>query len=421
LELLVLFLLTVLNGVLAMSETAIVAVRKTRLEQLADAGDTRARTALELANHPNRFLSTVQIGITLVGILAGAFGGATIAESLEDQFDTVPAFEPYSEGISVALVVLLTTYLSLVIGELAPKRLALQSPERIAALVAKPMQLLSRVSAPVVKILSVSTDLLLGLLRVSPSEEPPVTEDDVRAMIRVGTETGIFETAEQDMVAGVLSLGDQRVSAIMTPRTEITWLNLDDSDEENRRKIIQCPHSRMPVCRGGLDNVVGILRAKHVLNRCLDGQPFDIQATLYEPLFVPESRLASKALELLKQTRRHMVLVVGEHGGIEGLVTLQDILEEIVGDIERPQAVQREDGSWLLDGLLPVNELKEILRVKELPGESDGHYETLGGFVMTYLGHIPSASDHFEWNGLYFEVVDMDGRRVDKVLVQHKP
>ncbi len=419
-ELLILFLLTVVNGILAMSELAVVSARKLRLEQMAQAGDTGARAALELANHPNRFLSTVQIGITLVGIFAGAFGGATIAESLEERLDTVPSLAPYSEGISVGVVVLLTTYLSLVIGELAPKRLALQNPERVAAMVAKPMTILSRASAPAVKILSVSTDVLLRLLNVPPSSEPPVTEAEIRALIEQGAEVGIFETAEQDMVAGVFSLGDQRVSAIMTPRTEITWLDLNDSDEENRRKISECSHSRFPVCRGGLDNIVGIVRAKEVLNRCLEGQPFDLTALAYEPLFVPESRPVSKVLELFKQTKRHMVVVIGEHGGVEGLVTMQDILEEIVGDIEQPQAVQREDGSWLLDGLLPVNELKEILQIKALPGEEEDHYETLGGFVMAYLGRIPSPADHFEWNGIYFEIVDMDGRRVDKVLVQQK-
>jgi putative hemolysin len=421
-ELLILFLLTVVNGVLALSELAVVSARKLRLEHMAEAGDTGARAALELANHPNRFLSTVQIGITLVGIFAGAFGGATIAENLEERLDTVPPLEPYSEGISVGLVVLLTTYLSLVIGELVPKRLALQNPERVAVMVAKPMTILSQISAPAVKILSVSTDLLLRLLGVSQSDEPPVTEAEIRALIQQGAEAGIFDSAEHDMVAGVFSLGDQRVSAIMTPRTEITWLDLNDSDEENQRTIIECPHSRLPVCRGGLDNIVGIVRAKEVLNRCLAGQPFDLAALVYEPPFVPESRPVSKVLELFKQTKRHMVLVIGEHGGVEGLVTMQDILEEIVGDIEQVLAVQREDGSWLLDGLLTMNELIEILQIKELPDEEEGHYETLGGFVMARLGYIPSAADHFEWNGIYFEIVDMDGLRVDKVLVQqNKP
>jgi putative hemolysin len=421
-ELLILFLLTIVNGILALSELAVVSARKLRLEHMAKAGNTGARAALELANHPNHFLSTVQIGITLVGIFAGAFGGATIAESLEERLDTVPPLEPYSEGISVGLVVLLTTYLSLVIGELVPKRLALQNPERVAALVAKPMAILSRISAPAVKILSVSTDVLLRLLGASQSDEPPVTEAEIRALIQQGTEAGIFEAAEHEMVAGVFSLGDQRVSAIMTPRTEITWLDLDDSDEENERKIIECPHSRLPVCRGGLDHIVGIVRAKEVLNRCLAGQPFDLAALAYEPLFVPESRPVSKVLELFKQTKRHMVLVIGEHGGVEGLVTMQDVLEEIVGDIEQALAVQREDGSWLLDGLLPMNDLIGLLQIKELPGEEEGHYETLGGFVMARLGYIPSPADHFEWNGIYFEIVDMDGRRVDKVLVQrNKP
>jgi putative hemolysin len=417
-EILIVLLLAVVNGVLAMSEIAIVSARKSRLQVLAEAGDERAQTALELADNPNRFLSTVQVGITLIGVLTGAFGGATVAESLEDSLDRIPALEPYSEGISVGIVVLVTTYLSLVVGELVPKRLALQSPERLAMLVAKPMHTLSVATTPVVKLLSISTDVILRLMGAKPSEEPYVTEDDIRAMIHQGAETGILEEAERDMVAGVFSLDDQRAGAIMTPRTEINWIDVDDSAEEIRRKIAQYPHSRLPVGRGSLDNVIGVIRAKDILNRFLDEQPFDLQAAVHEPLFVPESRPVSKVLELFKRTRRHMALVIGEHGGIEGLVTIHDILEEIVGDIEKPQAVQREDGSWLLDGLLPVNELKEILQVKALPDEDDHDYETLGGFVMSYLGYVPSAADHFEWNGLSFEIVDMDGRRVDKVLVQ---
>jgi putative hemolysin len=422
-EVLAIFLLIIINGILAMSEIAVVSARKTRLQQWAEGGNAKARAALELANDPNQFLATIQIGITLVGILAGAFGGATIAEELAAILNNIPWLAPYSDPLSLALVVLVITYLSLVVGELVPKRLALNNPERLATAIATPMQLLSRVAYPAVHLLGLSTELLLRTLGVKPSTEPPVTEEEIRALIEQGTQAGMIEEAEQEMVERVFRLGDRRVSAVMTPRTEIVWLDREASAEEIRHTITTSAHSRFLVADGSLDNVLGVVHAKDLLAHILGEQTVDLTATLQQPLYVPESMRALKVLELFKQSGTHIALVIDEYGGIQGLVTPSDILEAIVGDLPEageqlePLAVQREDGSWLLDGMLPVDEFKDLFDLVELPGEDQGIYQTLAGFVIMQLGRIPAVSDYFEWEGLKIEVVDMDGNRVDKVLV----
>jgi putative hemolysin len=422
-EALVIFLLIILNGVFAMSEIAVVSARKARLQQWAEAGDAKARAALELANAPNQFLSTVQIGITLIGILAGAFGGATIARELNARLSSIPLFAPYSHALSLAIVVAITTYLSLIVGELVPKRLALNNPERLAAAIAGPMRALSRVAYPVVHLLGLSTDFVLRMLGTKPSTEPPVTEEEIRALIEQGARTGMFEEAEREMVERVFRLGDRRVGAVMTPRTEIVWLDRDAAPEEIRRTITESAHSRFLVAQESLDNVLGVVHAKDLLAHCLAGQSVDVTTTLQQPLYVPESMAALKVLELFKQSRTHIALAVDEYGGIQGLVTPNDILEAIVGDlpaageVAEPLALQREDGSWLLDGMLPVDEFKALFHLGFLPGQDQGVYNTLAGFVIMQLGRIPTAADSFEWGGLRIEVVDMDGNRVDKVLV----
>lgn len=421
-EALVIILLLIANGVLAMSEIAIVSSRKVRLQERADRGDAKARAALELANAPNEFLSTVQIGITLVGILAGAFGGATIAETLAGMLVRIPWLAPYSEAIGVGVVVLCITYLSLIIGELVPKRLALNDPELIASNIAGPMRGLSAVTRPVVRLLTASTNLVLRVLGVRPSSEPPVTEEELAVLIEQGTRAGVFQEAEQDMMTGVLRLADRQVGVIMTPRTEITWLDVNDPPDELGRKIAASGHSRFPVSQDSLDNMVGIVQAKDLSTRLLAGQPVDLRAIAQSPLYVPETKPVLQVIELFRKTRMHIALVIDEYGGLLGLVTINDILEDIVGDLpsvgepDQPSAVRREDGSWLLEGLMPVDEIQELLRL-ELPEESRGGYRTLGGLMMAHLGRIPSVSDHFEWAGFRFEVVDMDGHRVDKVLV----
>ncbi|MEH2235676.1 hemolysin family protein [Nostoc sp.] len=426
-EILIILVLIIANGVFSMSEMAIVSARKVRLQQLANQGDPKAKVALKLAESPNHFLSTVQVGISLIGILTGAFGGATIASRLAIYVKRVPLLAPYSEPLSFGIVVLLITYFSLIVGELVPKRLALNNPERIASIVAIPMQALAAIASPVVFLLSASTDLILRVLGITASTEPQVTEEEIKILIEQGTEAGTFEEAEQDMVERVFRLGDRPVSYLMTPRPDIVWLDLDDSAEENRQKMVDSAYSRYPICQAGLDNVLGVIPVTDLLARSFRGEPLDLTVGLRQPVFVPESTRGLKVLELFKQTITHMALVVDEYGVIQGLVTLNDIMSEIVGDVpstdgqDQPQAVQREDGSWLLDGMLPVEEFLELFGMEEWQSDERGSYQTLGGFVITNLGRIPAAADYFEWQSMRIEVMDMDGNRVDKVLVIPKP
>ncbi|MEG3436986.1 hemolysin family protein [Pannus brasiliensis CCIBt3594] len=422
-EILVILLLVLLNAVFALSEIAIVSARKIRLEQLAR-DDKRAEVALRLANDPNQMLSTVQIGITLVGIFAGAYGGANLSANVAEFLEGIPILAPYSKALGLGLVVLCITYLSLVIGELVPKRLGLSNPEKIAILVARPLDWLSKIVAPIVNLLGFSTNLILRSLGININTiEAPITEEELKIMLKQGTEAGTFEEAEQDMVERVLELGDRRVSQIMTTRPDIVWLDLEDSAEINRSKVIETHYTRFPVCQGSLDEVLGVIEVTDLLSDCLTGQGFDLTKALQQPLFVPESTRGLKVLELFQQTGRHNALVVDEYGVIQGVVTRKDILEAIVGDLPRlediddAQIVRREDGTWLLDGTLAIEDFKDLFEIEELPGEKQGNYHTLGGFVITHLGRIPNAADHFEWERLRFEVVDMDGNRVDKILV----
>ncbi|MBF2064747.1 MAG: HlyC/CorC family transporter [Calothrix sp. C42_A2020_038] len=425
-EILIIFLLVLANGIFVMSELAIVSARKVRLQQLAERGDTKARVALNLASSPNQFLGTVQIGITLLTILTGAYAEDAIAKRILPFLNPIVLSPAYKQEFAKVLGIVIITYITLVLGELVPKRLALNHPELIASITAIPMQMLSRITTPIVYLLSGSTDSVLRLLGIQPSREPQVTEEEIRVLIEQGTEEGTFEEAEQDMVERVFRLGDRPVSALMTPRPDIVWLDLEDSVEENRQKIIDSGYSRYPVCQGGLDNVLGVLPVTDLLARSFTGQAMDLTVGLRQPVFVPESTRGLKVLEMFKQTVMHMALVVDEYGVIQGLVTLNDILIEIVGDVpsvdgeEDPQIIQREDGSWLLDGMLAVDEFMELFDIEELRSQDRGSYQTLGGFVITHLGRIPSAADHFEWQNMRFEVMDMDGNRVDKVLVVPK-
>ncbi len=425
-EILFIVLLILLNGLFAMSEMAVVSSRKARLQQRANEGDDNARAALDLANAPNDLLSTVQVGITLIGILAGAFGGATIAEELALALHTLPLplLTPYADAIALGVVVLVITFFSLIIGELVPKRLALNHPERIAAFVAKPMRMLAIMSTPVVRLLGFSTDLVLGMLRMRASTEPPITEEEIKVLMEQGTRAGMFEEAEQDMVERVFSLGNRRINTIMTPRTQVAWLDFDDPLHETLLKMTASVHSRFPVGQGTLDNFLGIVHVKDLMLHSLAGKPMDLKSALHHPLFVPESMHILKVLELFKKSGTHIGMVVDEYGDIHGLITLNDVLEAIVGGMpsiaesEEPLAVQRSDGSWLVDGMMPVDEFRERMDiVGTLPGEESRHYHTLGGFVMTYLGRVPATADRFEWGDMHFEVMDMDGNRVDKILV----
>jgi len=381
-EALLIILLILVNGVFSMSELAIVSARKVRLEQWAKEGNAKARAALRLIASPTNFLSTVQIGITLIGILSGALGGATVAQTLQQSFDAVPLLQPYSKTLSFAIVVGIITYLSLVVGELVPKRLAMSNAEQIACAVAPPMRFLANIGTPVVYLLSISTEALLSLLGIQVTEESQVTEEEIKVMIAQGAESGMFEEAEHDMVERVFRLGDRPIKSLMSPRTEIDWLDVD---------------------------------------------PIDLVKVSSPPLYVAETASALSVLEQFKQSGDRVAMVTDEYGGVEGIVTLTDLLEAIVGDLPSndrqgdPDAMQREDGSWLIDGMISSDRLKEILEVEELPYEKEHNYHTLGGLMMTYLRHIPMVGEHFTWERMRFEVVDMDGNRVDKVLVNLSP
>ncbi|HLO15925.1 MAG TPA: hemolysin family protein [Anaerolineales bacterium] len=413
--------LLIINSILIMAETALLSSRKARLQNDLNQGDERAGIALKLTENPNQFLSVTQIGITTIDLLLGALTGSTLGVWIDAQLSRYPALEPYSSIIGLLLGVVPITYLSLVLGDLVPKRLALRDPEGVSAMFARIMMFFTRLFSPFVKFLSFSTESMLRIMGVKVSEEPPVTEEEIQLLIDQGTQAGVFEEAEQDMVEGVFSLGDQRVYSLMTPRPDIVWLDIDDSIEEIRQKIAECDLSRFPVRQGSLDAIVGIVKARDILVQSLNSEPIVLKNLLKPAFFVPETMLASRALEILKEKGTDILLVIDEFGALQGLLTINDILEEIVGEMEidEPQAMQRQDGSWLLDGMLEIDEFKEIFSLPPLPHEDE--YETLSGFVMMSLGRVPQPTDHFEWHGLNFEVMDMDGRRVDKVLVTTLP
>lgn len=420
-EIALIIILIAVNAALSMSEAALVASRKARLQQQAGEGNKSSALALKLIEDPNIFLSAIQIGITLIGVLNGAVGGATISKSLAIALQNVPYIGEFSEEIALGIVVVIITILTIWLGELVPKRLGLNTPEKIAQAVAGPMLFLSKVFSPLIKLMSGATNFVLRVIGVNPSSEPPVTEEEIHLLISQGKQAGVFQEAEQEMVEGVFSLGDSRVYSLMTPRTEVVWLDIADTIEEVREKIANCPFSRFPVRQDSLETILGIVKSRDLLLASLSGKEFDLKSLLKPAFFIPETMFASRALELFKEKNTELLLVVDEFGGLQGLLTINDILEEIVGamEFEEPQATQRQDGSWLLDGMLEVDEFKELFNFNSLPHEDE--YETLSGFTMTLLGRVPQPSDNFEWNGYRFEVMDMDGRRVDKLLVTTLP
>lgn len=426
-EITIIVLLVLGNGLLAMAELAIVSVRKGRFRKLAEQGDVRARAALDLADAPNRFLSTVQVGITLIGILAGAFGGATLARAIAAGLQPFAAVAPYGEAIGIGAVVLGITLLSVVVGELVPKRIAMSNPLGTALALARPMRRLSLLANPIVRFLSFATDQVLRLFGVTSKSEPPVTEEEVRALIDQGQRAGVFFPTEKELVERALVLDTLRAGDLMTPRARIVWLNVADADDVNWRKIVTNAHSYFPVYDRHRDKVLGLVSVKALwANLALAGSA-KLKDLLVEPLFVPVSMSALKLLEAFKQSRKHVALVSDEFGTVQGLVTLVDVLEELVGDFpayDEPREtgiVRREDGSWLVDGTLELEALKRLLAVNQLPGELDEEFQTLGGFVLTQLQRIPCEGDHFLASGFRFEVADMDGHRVDKVLIQRPP
>jgi putative hemolysin len=422
-EIFIIFLLLLANGLFAMAEIAVVSSRKGRLKKLADEGSAKAKAALALALEPTRFLSTVQIGITLVGILAGAYGGATYADKVAAMVARLPALEPYSHAIGLFLVVGAITYFTLVFGELVPKRAALNNPERKAMLVAGPMNTVSRLASPFVWLLTFSTNLVLKVLGLNREPEVPPSEEEVSHLIEQGTTAGVFHKSERAMVEGVLRLDERPVTDIMTRRNRVVWLNIADPDEVNWRKIVASGHSHFPVYEGTRDNVLGLVAVKALWANAAIGLESRLRNHLTPPLFVPETINAVQLLETFKKSGKHLALVTDEFGGIQGLVSLIDVMEAIVGDLPEPgdrrgpDAVQREDGSWLVDGAMAVADLQRRFILGPLPRENEEAYATLGGFVLDRLGHIPRPGEAFAWGGWRFEVMDMDRNRVDKVLV----
>ena len=427
-DIVLLLFLILLNGFLAMSEIAVVSARKVRLQKLADEGSPGAQSALALSNEPSTFLSTVQVGITSVGILSGAIGETALADPLTVWLAGFALLEPYARGIAMTIVVAGLTYFSVVIGELVPKQLGLLAPEKTALLIAAPMNMLARITRPAVWLLSASSTSLLRLMGAVRQDEPPVTDEEIKVLMEQGSEAGVFHASEQAIVSNVLRLDEQRIGAIMTHRNDIYMLDLDEPEAEIRNRIAESPYTRVVVCRDGLDHIVGILRTSDLLKDALSCQPIAIEQSLRPPLYVPEGVTTTRLLENFRTSRQQCALIVDEYGELQGLVTLTDVLTSIVGELpssdelEEQDVVVRADGSWLLDGSITIERLKDVLETDaDLPGEEENAFNTLGGFVMYVLGHIPKAADYFEVNGFRFEVMDMDKNRVDKVLVSQLP
>ncbi|MBN1168142.1 MAG: HlyC/CorC family transporter [Methanospirillaceae archaeon] len=427
LEMLVILFLIALNGIFAMSEFAIVSAKKMRLVKMEQEGDVRATVALDLAREPTPFLSTIQIGITLVGIFAGAFGGAMLAEQLGVYLNEIFPSVPYSDLLSLALVVLVITYFTLVFGEIVPKRIALQNPERIAVMVAKPLRLLSVIARPLVMILSASTNAILHIARLREDAAPLVTEEDIKILLAEGTKDGIFFQSELSMVTGVFALDDRRVETLMTHRPDIITLDLLDPVNENLQIMIESCHSSFPVYEEHIDNIVGMISIKDVLRTVVQDDRYDLRASLTQPLFIPEGISVLTLLESFKKSGVLIALVTDEYGGIQGIITLHDILEAIVGDVHSPgepvetPIVRRKDGSWLIDGDVSLEDIHDHIPVNYTPEEGRGHYRTIAGFILYMLQRIPIAGDYFEYEGFRFEVVDMDKKRIDKVMVSRVP
>jgi putative hemolysin len=425
-EVLLIAALIMLNGLFAMSEIAVVSSRKVRLRHWAESGNSGAAVALRLAEDPGHFLSTIQVGITLIGILNGAFGETVIAGRLSTYFASIPELAPYSEPLALGVMVLVLTSTSLIIGELVPKRLALHNPERIAALVARPMRWLAIAAYPLVMFLSGTTEILVRLFGPKQSREPSITEEEIKVLMEQGTVEGVFERSEHELVSNIFSLDGRRVSAIMTPRKDIVHLDLADSPEANLEKLLSTPYSRIPLCVGRFEEVLGIVQAKDLLKQALRGDSVDFRSAAQAPLYVPVTFSLTRLLETFRNSPMQIALVIDEYGDVEGLVTVNDVLEAVVGeiaseDLEEAEAVCREDGSWLIDGMMALDKFKRLFHIAQLPGEADGEFHTLGGFVMAHLGRVPKAADHFHWDSLRFEVVDMDRHRVDKIMVSREP
>ncbi len=424
-EIAILFGLIILNGVFAMSEIALVTARRARLQKLAEEGDRAAEAAMRLGDDPNRFLSTVQIGITSIGVLNGIVGEATLSHPFGVWLHRVGVESPWAEYLATGLVVISITYFTIVLGELVPKRLGQMNPEAIARLVARPMLWLAAITKPFVRLLSGSTQLVLRTFGVSERTEPSVTQEEINLMLAEGSSAGVIEQHEHQMVRNVFRLDDRQIASLMVPRSDVVYFDVNDPLEENLKRFEESDHSRFPVLRGGWEEVLGVANARKLLAQTLRGERPNLMQHLQPAVFVPESLTGMELLENFKTSGVQLAFIVDEYGEVQGIVTLQDVMEAITGEFkthraEDAWAVQRDDGSWLLDGLIPVPELKDRLGLRGVPEEERGRYNTLSGMLMLLLGRLPQTADVCHWEDWTFEIVDLDGKRIDKVLATRK-
>jgi putative hemolysin len=426
-DFLFLVFLVLLNALFAMSELALASSRKARLQVMAETGDDGAQVAMRLHDDPNQYLSTVQIGITSIGVLNGIVGDAAFSAPLAQWFTaTFPMTANVAEISATGLIVVIITFVTIIFGELVPKRIGQMYPEPVARVVAKPMAWLSKLTRPFVMFLSFCTNTTLRLMGIKDSGGRGMTEEEIEASLEEGVDAGVIEATEHRMVRNVFRLDDREVGSMMIPRSDMAWLNLEDTLEENLAVIEASGHSRYPVCRGSLEDVIGVITAQTMLSQFANSQTADLSQGLQPAVFVPETLSGMELLDDFKASNTHMVFVVDEYGEVQGVITLRDVLEAITGEFTHEEqgdawAVQREDGSWLMDGLIPVLELKDRLNIKTLPDEDRGRYNTLSGLIMMLLGRLPQTADHVDSDGWRFEVVDMDGKRIDKVLVSQSP
>lgn len=407
-----------------MTEIAIVTSKKNKLEKWYEDGNSRAKYALQLAEDPNQLLSTIQVGITLIGVITGAFGSATIASQLSPYIAKVDALASFSNELSVVIVVSITTYLSLIIGELVPKRIGMGNPEKVACIIAKPMYYFSKIGKPLIWILSKSTELVLKILRIKPSQEPEVTEEEISQLIEQGVFSGVVDEIEQDMVEQIFYLGDKRLGDILTPRKKLVWIDIEDTFEVSIKRMNESPYSKFPVGQGSLDNFQGIIHTKDVFAKMVSGEKFELTDCIEETLVLPEPMKVFQALETLKETGHHEAIVIDEYGGIEGFVTLHDIVENIVGDMPEkedeaePQIIVRNEETWLADGLVSIDTFIRYFDLEDVEElSSNKNFHTLGGFITNQIGDIPKVKDTVQVEDLVLEVVDMDHVRVDKVMI----
>ena len=422
-EVIVLAVLTVLNGLFAMAEFSLVSANRTNLEKLSKDGDSGATAALDLSHRPLELLSTVQVGMTLIALAAGVYSGTSFVGQLQSFFIRVDLSETISRWLASGIVILIITFVTVVFGELLPKRIALSTPTSVALYAGRPVLILARIFQPVITLLAKTTDALCRVLGLGIPNSSGVSTEEIKSFLQESAKTGAFDATEQRMVQGVIEFSEARISSFMTPRPEVIWLDIDDPAEKNRKKIIDARHSHFPVVKGSLDNVVGVIHVKDILSRQLLGQPFDLTLYLEQALFLPESADASRSVDLFRNSATHFAFVVYEYGNVQGVLTLTDILRAIVGDFadtmddKSTTILKRQDGTWIVDGLVTVQELREQLKLSKLRGEDSGNFHTVAGFVLSELGKIPKTGDFFESDGIRFEVIDMDGNRVDKVLI----